>query len=185
MRVRADHRRHPSVQMMPECLLFGCRLRVKIYDDYVRQVVQLIEQTIRRAERIVDRRHKNAALKVQDRQSRRPHFDHHLPPTRIPRRVIFWSEQPWLLLQNWKYFSFVPDVVPGSDHLETHLQELRYHLGSDPEPPGAILSVDDRHIGAGLGSYQPRQALCDLPARTSDDIGNEEDTQLGVRGQEL
>jgi hypothetical protein len=68
-------------------------------------------------------------------------------------------------------------VVPERDRVHTGSEEPVCEPGRDPDPVGRVLAVRDTYVDLEVRTQRGEQSLDRGPARTSDDVGDEEDAQ--------
>src|SRR4030095_15475582 len=123
----------------------------------------------------VDRRHEDAAHRVDDR-----HRDAGLRPREVdasPRSAggkIRRPNQPRVLVEIRKDFLPVPDVIAAGHHIDAVLEEVIGDVRRDAEPGSRVLHVRDDEIDPMMCHQRTQPATDELPSWLSNDVADEQ-----------
>ena len=144
--VRSDDAADFSVQIKTERFFFRRVFRMKIHDDDLRLLGEAVNVLITHPKRAIDRTHRLATLKVQDRDFMLPNLKNHAPVAGDLGRIVRRPEQPLLRVEERSQLILLPNMVSACDRMDAEIEELVHQRYGKTEPVGGVLTVGDHHI---------------------------------------
>ena len=143
--------------------------------------VDLLQKLVGHAKRIIVRCHEHASLQINDGIR---HFAFHAfidagsgHVRRKIRRPQHAACQPMPVsldhLEIINNLAFIPDVIPGRDHIDIQFEQFLRECWCDTETRRRILAVGDDQINAMLAHNLRQTVLDDGPSRPTEDVANE------------
>src|ERR1700733_453594 len=183
MRMGADHSRSATIEVPAKRNLLRCSLGVKIDKNNFR--LDLRKQPIRISIGIVSRSHKHAALEIDDRIGHAILLSFIDSPTGQGRRKISRPQQSArgtmrVAVGHLKIFNdlaLIPNVIPGSHHIDAKIEELFRKRRRDPKPSRRVLAIGNHEVSR-MRTYKLRQTILNnSPSRTPKNVANKKDFQ--------
>ncbi len=179
MRVRANHRRDPPVQMPAQCDFFRSRLHVRLHQNRVALPCDRRNFLVSHAEGAAVRLHAHevAPEHGEEPQTVSAPLQHNMTAARVASREVGRAADPGKAFDLVLEVLLVPDVVAQGNGINPAGEQFLRDLAGDARPARGILPVGHDKIGGQLFP-QGRQALQqEAPAGTPHDIT--EKKQLG------
>ena len=165
VRVRADDRGHPPVQVPAHREFFTGGFRVHVDQNEGDIGGYFREFAVRLTERIVDRRQKHSPLQIQHGIFHAVFRGAHIKPAaRVTFGKICRPQQPRLVRQEFQNLFAIPAVVSASEHIDPHFQKLFRKARRDSEPRRRILPIGDHQVDVPLRDDVREAILNDLPS---------------------
>src|SRR5712671_2804577 len=169
--MRAHHGRDSAVQVPAHRHLFAGRLGVHIDHDEGHIGGQPRQFGIRFPERIIDRRHENSALQVQDGELYAVLSGPHIGAgPRRALREISRSQQARLVRQVVENFFAVPTVVTPGQYLDAHSEQLVGKPGRDAEAGRRIFTVSNDQIDLVIANGENSASGFGITPRLADEL---------------
>jgi hypothetical protein len=147
VRVRADHRGNPAVQIPAHGHLLAGQLGVKIYETDFRAGRQILQNLIGLAKGTIGLRHVGAALQIDNRAVDPVlRFDHHHAASGEFLDVVAGTQQPRLAGKIIVNFALIPDVVAAGEDVQPVAEQFIGKRRSNAEASRGILGVGDGEI---------------------------------------
>ena len=170
---------------MRERLFLAGRLGMHVQDDGVDMVAEpaRVQFPLQRGKGIVERIHEDAA-----------HDLHHQHLGAVAGRLhggaaagraggkIGRADKPVLTFDEHQRLALVPGVVAERDDIRAGIEQFMEDVFRQPEATGGVFGIDGDKID-GMGVDQAGKTVKDdIPARSADQITNEQTTHEGSRG---
>ena len=170
----AQHGRHSAVEVPADGDFLGRGFGVHVDDDDADVFGKPLEFLVDGTERIVDRRHEDSALNVQNRD-RIPGscLDDDAPASGVDGGIVGRTQQPGFGIQVWKHFLPVPNVISRGQDVHTPAKELVGDFGRHAEARGCVLAVDDHEVDVHRFPDRTEMLAKDLPTSPGNQVADE------------
>src|SRR4051794_29123293 len=185
MRVRADDEAGAAVTEEADTLLLAARFAMEVDDDGVSRNAERTgaELALERREGIVERRHEDAAERVDDQRMLAVlGLDQRGAAAGRAARIVRRPHKSLRALDEHKGLALVPGVIAERHRVGASIEKLLIDRFGDTEAAGGILAVDDDEIERPVLDHA-RQIFGDRRAPgATDDITHKENAQLQNSG---
>jgi hypothetical protein len=156
------------VQMQGQGFLLFWKLGVEIYYDYPGFLSDLTNQTVSHLEGAADTVHIDPPLEVHNCDGNLFLGNHGQSTAGHTGGVVLRSENAVVSLQEVDNFLALPDVISGSDYVDSGLEQTFGGIGGDSQPFGGVFTIGNNKIRPGFftesrqtGKYGPKPRLAD------------------------
>ncbi len=175
VRVRADHRGDASVEKPAHRELLGRGFGVKVHEhDRRAGRANARELLVDGDERVVERRHEDAAHHVDDADRDAVAFPDVRAGTGRAGRIVRRSDEPRLAVDEVHHLALVPDVIARRHHVDAGAEQFVADLARNTGAAGGVFAVGQDQVDV-VGAHESGQAaLHQLPARPGHDVADEQ-----------
>src|SRR5204863_1037275 len=147
MSVSADNSRNPSIEKTSKRDFLAGRLSVSIHENGGCLLTHLLDRDLNRMKRIFENRlHEGPTLHVDDAHRPFCGFKHNCAAAGRAVRIIHWTQQARLRVDEAEDFLLVPDVIASRNDGDARAQELEGDFRSNSPATRSVLAVDDNEI---------------------------------------